>query len=87
MVDELTARLDEALRARGFRRRESPGVDACWVRRTWNTNRAVVLLRCPEGEDPALYARAERAALRGRASRVAVLPCLPPDRAASRATT
>lgn len=69
MVDasNIRAVLNETLMERGFRPRTEAAdptgaspVVACWTRRTIFTNRAAVVLRCPEAEDPAQFARASR---------------------------
>lgn len=64
MTDRKTvlAALSAILTERGFRLVPSDDVAACWVRRTGNTNRAVVALDVPpDVDDPALWARDQRA--------------------------
>jgi len=59
---ELIAELSTDLERIGFRSNPSSEVLGCWIRRRPNTNRAVVLLRCPEGVDAAVFARESRSA-------------------------
>ncbi|MEM6931575.1 MAG: hypothetical protein AAF602_31885 [Myxococcota bacterium] len=58
----ILAVLAERLGARGFRAQPSDDVAACFVRRTWMTNRGVLVLDVPpEVDDPAAWARTQRA--------------------------
>jgi len=58
---EVLEALGETLRERGYRSITAVDVGACWVRRTFNTNRAVVLLDVPDNvDDPAPWAREQR---------------------------
>lgn len=59
-TEAVLASVDRALGQRGFVRRDSDDVLACWVRRTLLTNRAVVAIECPLQEDPAVFAREAR---------------------------
>lgn len=54
--------LADRLADRGFRVVPSDDVAACFVRRTWNTNRGVLVLDVPpDVDDPAAWARTQRA--------------------------
>jgi hypothetical protein len=64
-AEDLRDVLEEALRPHGFLRAEARGeqgvtVLGAWVRKTWNTNRGVVLLRRRRGADPAQVAKDAR---------------------------
>lgn len=68
-AEEVREALEEALGAMGFGPPkqplvlERPQVVSAWVRKTWNTNRAVVLLEAPPGEDLAALGQATKKAL------------------------
>ena len=54
-VTDLAAAIEAALGPLGFEPRACSAPHA-WVRKTWNTNRAVVVLELPQGAAPAAYA-------------------------------
>jgi hypothetical protein len=61
LVDHIAGDLQMTLASIGFvRQNNAPGVVACFVRRNFSHNRAVVIVECPPEMDPALFARSSR---------------------------
>src|SRR5687768_10916705 len=63
LVPALVAALGGALAPLGFTPRPGERWIAAWTRKTFNTNRAVVVVTVPEGVDPVTWLGEERAAL------------------------